>query len=151
MFRLWHLHVTKSSFYIYSYVCFLFTYVYIRMHLCMHIIGILRGYAIRSGRRPEGSQRPQGGPQVRPGRWLPADFIQYQYIVNETIVKLRKYTSNDLPKNGLPTRAWRRQPSHQLDKVSEGRRPEHLLNNTGTILKLQLRPSVYMGLFLRNA
>ena len=28
-------------------------------------------YAIRSGRRPEGSQRPQGGPQVRPGRWLP--------------------------------------------------------------------------------
>ena len=34
-------------------------------------IGILRGYAIRSGRRPEGSQRPQGGPQVRPGRWLP--------------------------------------------------------------------------------
>ena len=35
------------------------------------IIGILRGYAIRSGRRPEGSQRPQGGPQVRPGRWLP--------------------------------------------------------------------------------
>ena len=37
----------------------------------MGIIGILRGYAIRSGRRPEGSQRPQGGPQVRPGRWLP--------------------------------------------------------------------------------
>ena len=32
---------------------------------------ILRGYAIRSGRRPEGSQRPQCGPQVRPGRWLP--------------------------------------------------------------------------------
>ena len=31
------------------------------------IKGILRGYAIRSGRRPEGSQRPQGGPQVRPG------------------------------------------------------------------------------------
>ena len=26
------------------------------------IIGMLRGYAIRSGRRPEGSQRPQGGP-----------------------------------------------------------------------------------------
>ena len=36
-----------------------------------NIIGILRGYAIRSGRRPEGSQRPQGGPQVRPCRWLP--------------------------------------------------------------------------------
>ena len=31
----------------------------------IHTIGILRGYAIRSGRRPEGSRRPQGGPQVR--------------------------------------------------------------------------------------
>ena len=43
---------------------------------------------------------------------------------------------NDLEKNGLPTRAWRRQLSHQLDKVSEGRRPEHLLNNPGTVLNL---------------
>ena len=65
-------------------------------------------------------------------------------------MKLWNYKSNDLPKNGLPTRAWRRQPSHQLDKVSEGRRPEHLLNNTGTVLKLQLHPSIYVGLFLRN-
>ena len=48
-------------------------------------------------------------------------------------------------------RARRRQPSRQLDKVSEGRRPEYLLNNAGTVLKLQLRPSIYMGLFLRNA
>ena len=29
------------------------------LHLIVYIIGILRGYAIRSGRRPEGSQRPQ--------------------------------------------------------------------------------------------
>ena len=78
-------------------------------------------------------------------------FIQYKYIVSKTIVKLWNYKSNDLPKNGLPSRAWRRQPSHQLDKVSEGRRPEHLLNNTGTVVKLQLRLSIYMGLFLRNA
>ena len=35
------------------------------------IKGIPRGYAIRSGRHPEGSQRPQGRPQVGPGRWLP--------------------------------------------------------------------------------
>ena len=34
-------------------------------------IGILCGYAIRSGRHPEGSQRPPGRPQVGPGRWLP--------------------------------------------------------------------------------
>ena len=27
----------------------------------------------------------------------------------------------------------------------------HLLNNDGTVLKLQLRPSIYMVLFLRNA
>ena len=33
------------------------------------IIGILRGYAIRSGRRPEGSQRPQGPP-----RWLASQY-----------------------------------------------------------------------------
>ena len=32
----------------------------------VHKIGILRGYAIRSGRRPEGSQRPQGGPPGPP-------------------------------------------------------------------------------------
>ena len=76
--------------------------------------------------------------------------MQYKYIVNKTIVKLWNYKFNDLPKNGLPTRAWRRQPSHQLDKVSDGRRPEHLVNNTVTVLKLQLRPSIYMRLFLRN-
>ena len=35
------------------------------------IKGILRGYAKRSGRRPSGSQRPPGGPQVRPAA---ADF-----------------------------------------------------------------------------
>ena len=66
-------------------------------------------------------------------------------------MKLWNYKSNDLPKNGLPTRAWRRQPSHQLDKVSEGQSLKHLLNNTGTVLKLQLRPSINMGLFIRNA
>ena len=33
-----------------------------RQEMSCEIIGILRGYAIRSGRRPEGSQRPQGGP-----------------------------------------------------------------------------------------
>ena len=97
-------------------------------------IGILRGYTIRSGRRPEGSQRPSSGPQ-------------YKYIVNTTIVKLWNYKSNDLRKNGLPTRAWRRRSNHRLDKVSEGRRPEHLLNNPGTVLDLQLRLSIYMRLF----
>ena len=113
-------------------------------------IGILCGYAIRSGRRPEGSQRPQGGPQYNMFIQYYM-FIQYKHIVNKTIVKLWNYKSNDLPKNGIPTRAWRRQPIHQLDKVSEGRRPEHLLNNTETVPKLQLRSSIYMGLFLRNA
>ena len=42
------------------------------------IIGILRGYAIRSGRRPEGGQRPPGGPQTSRGKSAaagrPADF-----------------------------------------------------------------------------
>ena len=50
---------------LYKYILYTYIYIYI------YKIGILRGYAIRSGRRPEGSQRPQGGPQVRPGRWLP--------------------------------------------------------------------------------
>ena len=69
-----------------------------------HTIGILRGYAIRSGRRPEWSQRPQ------------VPFIQYKYVANIAIGKLWNYKSNELPKTGLPTRAWRRKPSHQLDK-----------------------------------
>ena len=38
-------------------------------------IGILCGYAIRSGRHPEGSQRPPGRPQVGPGRWLPSGCL----------------------------------------------------------------------------
>ena len=65
-------------------------------------------------------------------------FIQYKYIVNTTIMKLWNYKSNDLPKNGLPTRAWLRQPWRQLDKVSEGRRPGHLLNDPWIVLNLQL-------------
>ena len=48
-----------------------YTHVCLQGIGCVYKIGILRGYAIRSGRRPEGSQRPQGGPQVRLGRWLP--------------------------------------------------------------------------------
>ena len=55
-------------------------------------------------------------------------FYPVQCIVNTTKVKLWNYKSNDLPVNGLPTRMWSRQPIHQLEKVSEGRRPEHLLN-----------------------
>ena len=146
-------------------MCFLLmTFVPIQK-LCVniYIIGILHGYVIRSGRRPEGSQWPPGGPQVCPGRWLPEGrlpdritspqsipFIQYKYIVNTTIVKLWNYKSNDLPKNGLPMCAWHCQSSYQLNKVSEGRRPEHLLNNPRTVLNLQLRSSIYMSLFRRN-
>ena len=94
------------------------------------IIGILRVFAIRSGRRPSGSQRPQ-----------------YKCIVNTTKVKLWNYKSNDLPANGLPTRAWSRQPSHQLDKVSEGRRPGHLLNNPGLYLTYNCHPQYIWGYF----
>ena len=36
------------------------------------------------------------------------------------------------------------------DKVSKGRGSEHLLNNPGTVLNLQLRPAIYMGLFHKN-
>ena len=39
--------------------------------LRLHIIRILCGYAIRSGRHPEGSQWPLGRPYVGPGHWLP--------------------------------------------------------------------------------
>ena len=73
-----------------------------------HTIGILRGYAMRSGRRPEGSQR------------LQVPFIQYKYVANIAKVKLWNYKSNGLPKTGLPTWAWHRQPSHQLDKGVRG-------------------------------
>ena len=59
--------------------------------------------------------------------------------------------SNDLPKTGFPTRAWHRQPSVTNSiRVSEGRRPEHFFDNPGTVLNLQLRPSIYMGLFFKN-
>ena len=69
------------------------------------------------------------------------------YLVNTTKVKLWNYKSNDLPANGLPTRAWSRQPSHQLDKVSEGRRPEHLLNNPGLYLTYNCHPQYIWGYF----
>ena len=55
-----------------------------------HKIWVLNGYAIRSGRCPHGSQRPQGGMQAHPGHWLPGflsswvPFIQYKYIVNSS-------------------------------------------------------------------
>ena len=39
-------------------------------------------------------------------------------------MKLWNYKSNDLPKNGSPTRAWRRQTSHQLDKRQGVRGPK---------------------------
>ena len=35
-------------------------------YLTFDIIRILRGYAIQAGKHAEGSQRPQGGPQVHP-------------------------------------------------------------------------------------
>ena len=41
--------------------------------MILYKIGLLRGYAIRSGRRPEGSQRPQGGPQDRLASDFPRD------------------------------------------------------------------------------
>ena len=95
------------------------------------IKGILCGYAIRSGRRPEGSQRPQGGPQ--------------KYIVNKTIAKLWNYKSNDLPKNVLPACAWRHPPSRQLDKVSEGRAffEEHWDCTKTTIASLNIYEVIY--------
>ena len=79
-------------------------------------------------------------------------FIQYKYIASTTMVKLWNYKSNDLPKNGLPMRVWRRQPSHQLNKVSKGRRPEHLLNSTGTALNYNCVPQYMWGYFseMRN-
>ena len=48
-------------------------------------------------------------------------------------------------------RAWRRQPSHQLDKGVRGPKAEAFIEyNPGPVLNLQLRPSIYMVLFLRN-
>ena len=62
-------------------------------------------------------------------------------------MKLWNYKFNDLPANGLPTRAWSRQPSHQLDKVSEGRRREHLLNNPGLYFTYNCHPQYIWGYF----
>ena len=59
-------------------------------------------------------------------------------------MKLRNYKCNDLPKHVLPTRAWRHQLSHQLDKVSGGRRSDYLLNNPWTVLNLQLHPAIHI-------
>ena len=49
----------------------------------------------------------------------------------------------DLTNHCLPVRAWRRQPSQQLDKVPERRRPDHLLNTPKTPPNLQSRPIIY--------
>ena len=43
-------------------------------------------------------------------------------------------------------RTWRHQSSQQLDKVPEGRRPEHLLNTPRTLPNLQLHAIIYMEL-----
>ena len=112
-----------------------FTTFYVLNIIYIYIKGILRGYAIRSGRRPEGSQRPQGGPCGPPrpltsrgtSAWPYRVTTQYSFYPvqmyswhNKTWkMKLGNYKSNDLPANGLPTHAWSRQISHQLDKVSE--------------------------------
>ena len=93
-----------------------------------------------SGRRADRRSAPAAD--------FPRDvFVQYKCIVNTTKVKLWNYKSNDLPANGLPTRAWSRQPSHQLDKVSEGRRPGHLLNNPGLYLTYNCHPQYIWGYF----
>ena len=44
------------------------------------------------------------------------------------MVTLWNDKSYHLTNDCLPVRAWLRQPIQQLNKVSEGRRPEHLLN-----------------------
>ena len=62
-------------------------------------------------------------------------------------MKLWNYKSNHLPANDLPTRAWSRQPSHQLDKVSEGRRSDNLLNNPGLYLTYNCAPQYIWGYF----
>ena len=46
--------------------------------------------------------------------------------------------------------AWRRQSSHQLDKMSQGQRPEHLFNTPRTVPNTQLRTIIYMELFHRK-
>ena len=50
--------------------------------------------------------------------------------------------NNDLPKNGLPSRAWRRQPSHQLDKVSFGpRTPYRVGGLAGDVMRARVSHS----------
>ena len=61
-------------------------------------------------------------------------------VVETTTVMLWNDISYDFTNNCLPVSAWQCQPSEQLDKVSEGRMPEHLLNTPRILPNLQLRP-----------
>ena len=88
-----------------------------------HTIGTLCGYAIRSGRHPEGSQRPLG--RSPPGRWL-LDAWPYRVttkysfypvcifkmlnkkIIDLTVLWNEKYS--DLMGNYLSILIWRRLP-----------------------------------------
>ena len=70
---LWDQANVTWKWYLTRLISVLFTVIFVtcRKYSHWYIIGILCGYAIRSGRHPEGSQRPPGRPQVGPGRWLP--------------------------------------------------------------------------------
>ena len=56
--------------------------------------------------------------------------------------------SYDFINNCFPVLGWRRQPIQQLDKVSEGQRPEHLLNTPRALPNMQLRPIIYIYIYI---
>ena len=79
-----------------------------------------------------------------------ADLRSKQTEVEITTVTLWNDKSYDFTNNCLPKRAWRHQPNQPLNKVSDGRRPELLLNASRTVLNLRLHPIIYMELFHAN-
>ena len=56
----------------------------------MHMIWMLRGYAIRSGRRPEGSQRPAGPPRLLTSRGTSDLTVFRKQTTNVICVRLDK-------------------------------------------------------------
>ena len=131
-------------------------------------MGILSGYAIRSDRHHEGSKRP---PTNRPLQQPPCQprpltcwgisawpyrvttkysFIPCKYISYNNNSGASKWQIKRFNKFVFSPVRMVLQPCHQLKKVTEGRRPEHLLNTRKTVPTLHLCPIIYMQLFNGN-
>ena len=103
--------------------------------LIIFMIGILCGYTIQTGRKPEGSHRPPDQPrQVDPSHWIPEGcmpdvshnhniFLLFSAYICDVEIKIVVLTvlwnekSSDLMTNYCSRLVWRRLPSDLTSSV----------------------------------